>query len=80
MSLLVRPLFPSYTHVLNGLVIPNNTSMSPVRDGMMKLISGPNGSGKSVYVKQVGLIVLLAHIGSYVPAGASNLASFVTHE
>lgn len=54
-------------------VIPNNTSMSPVREGMMKLISGPNGSGKSVYVKQVGLIALLAHIGSYVPAGTLQI-------
>ena len=47
--------------------------MSPVREGMMKLISGPNGSGKSVYVKQVGLIALLAHIGSYVPAGTLQI-------
>ena len=29
---------------------------------------GPNNSGKSVYLKQVGLIVYLAHVGSFVPA------------
>lgn len=34
----------------------------------MKILTGPNASGKSVYLKQVGLIVYLAHIGSYVPA------------
>lgn len=32
------------------------------------VLSGPNGSGKTVYVKQISIIVFLAHIGSYVPA------------
>ena len=32
--------------------------------GMINVISGPNNSGKSVYLKQVGLIVYLAHVGS----------------
>lgn len=35
----------------------------------MLILTGPNHSGKSVYLKQVALIVYLAHIGSYVPAG-----------
>lgn len=34
----------------------------------MLIMTGPNHSGKSVYLKQVALIVYLAHIGSYVPA------------
>ncbi|KAK1757587.1 muts domain V-domain-containing protein [Echria macrotheca] len=34
----------------------------------MLILTGPNNSGKSIYMKQVALIVFLAHIGSYVPA------------
>ncbi|CAD5210118.1 unnamed protein product [Bursaphelenchus xylophilus] len=34
----------------------------------VRIISGPNASGKSVYLKMVGVIVYLAHVGSYVPA------------
>lgn len=34
----------------------------------MLVLTGPNHSGKSVYLKQVALIVYLAHVGSYVPA------------
>ena len=32
------------------------------------LLTGPNYSGKSVYLKQMGLIVYMAHVGSFVPA------------
>nr|CAH7759268.1 unnamed protein product [Callosobruchus chinensis] len=41
----------------------------------MKIITGPNGSGKSMYLKQVALIVFLAHVGSYVPAKDANIAT-----
>lgn len=37
--------------------------------------SGPNGAGKSVYIKQVGLIVFLAHIGSFVPAKSATIGN-----
>lgn len=37
------------------------------------IMTGPNYSGKSVYLKQVALIVYMAHIGSFVPADAATI-------
>ena len=37
----------------------------------MAVLTGPNACGKSVYLKQVGMIALLAHLGSWVPAEAA---------
>lgn len=34
----------------------------------MMVITGPNGSGKTIYMKQMGIIFYLAHLGLYVPA------------
>ena len=45
---------------------PNDTTMSDAR--RMLLITGPNMGGKSTYMRQVALIALLAHCGSFVPA------------
>lgn len=39
----------------------------------MKIITGPNASGKSVYLKQIGLLIYLAHIGSFIPAKSANI-------
>ncbi|KAK6359117.1 MutS protein msh5 [Orbilia brochopaga] len=39
----------------------------------MMIVTGPNFSGKSVYLKQVALIVYMAHIGSYVPAESATI-------
>merc|ERR1719187_425821 len=47
--------------------IPNDTEMGQDR-GSVHIVTGPNSSGKSVYLKQVGLIVYLAHLGCFVPA------------
>lgn len=47
-------------------MIPNDTYAC--KSKFFTIISGINGSGKSTYLKQIGIIVLLAHCGSYVPA------------
>ena len=46
--------------------VPNDTYIAADRN--IAIITGPNSSGKSVYLKQVGLLVYLAHLGSFLPA------------
>ncbi|MGA9118780.1 MAG: DNA mismatch repair protein MutS [Bacteroidota bacterium] len=52
--------------------VPNDVSLSTDSDQIL-IITGPNMSGKSSYLRQVGLIVLLAQIGSYVPAERATI-------
>ncbi len=47
--------------------IPNDTALDPA-DQQILVITGPNMAGKSVALRQVGLIVLMAQVGSFVPA------------
>ncbi len=51
--------------------IPNDARLSPARQ--MLLITGPNMGGKSTYMRQVAIIVLLAHCGSFVPATRARI-------
>ena len=46
-----------------------------IADGLswLQVITGPNMSGKSCFLKAVGIIVFLAHVGSYVPAEAATV-------
>jgi DNA mismatch repair protein MutS len=57
----------------SGNFIANDTRLSA--KARMQVITGPNMGGKSTYMRQVALIVLLASIGSYVPAAACRLGS-----
>ncbi|MBR2967986.1 MAG: DNA mismatch repair protein MutS, partial [Clostridia bacterium] len=52
--------------------VPNDTLID--QDSNIMLITGPNMAGKSVYMKQVALIAVLAHIGSFVPAAKAEIS------
>lgn len=51
---------------------PNSTKLSSSENQII-ILTGPNMAGKSVYLRQVGLIVLMAQIGSYVPAKEARI-------
>lgn len=57
---------PVIEQLLQEKFIANDLNLHPSQH--MVLITGPNMGGKSTYMRQNALIVLLAHIGSYVPA------------
>lgn len=64
-------------HALHGdTFIPNDTHLAPPEEAdgtRIVLLTGPNMAGKSTYLRQVALIVLLAQIGSFVPARRARL-------
>ena len=53
--------------------VPNDCSLSSA-DQQIHLLTGPNMAGKSTFIRQVALIALMAHVGSFVPAKACRLA------
>ena len=52
--------------------VPNNTEMDEEENRFL-IITGPNMSGKSTYMRQVAIITLMAHIGSFVPAREADI-------
>ena len=58
--------------LLDSSFVPNDTCLSN-DDAQLIILTGPNMAGKSTYLKQVALIVLLAQIGSFVPADSARI-------
>jgi len=52
--------------------VPNDTSLHGEQK-RLAVVTGPNMAGKSTYIRQVALIVLMAHIGSFVPAESAEI-------
>ena len=55
-----------------GSFVPNDTHLSN-QDAQVIILTGPNMSGKSTHIRQVALIVLMAQIGSFVPAISATI-------
>lgn len=62
---------PVVEQVSDQPFVPNDLTFS--NDERMAVITGPNMGGKSTYMRQIALIVLLAHTGCYVPAESAKI-------
>ncbi len=58
--------------VADNYFVPNDAIMN-TRDRTLMLITGPNMAGKSTYMRQTALIILMAQIGSFVPAVSAHI-------
>ena len=56
----------------DSLFVPNDTEIGR-EDNQVAIITGPNMAGKSTYMRQVALIVLMAQMGSFVPARSATI-------
>ena len=64
---------PVVEQISKGNFVPNSTLLDNWSNRTM-LITGPNMSGKSTYMRQVALITIMAHMGSFVPAKKADIA------
>jgi DNA mismatch repair protein MutS len=63
---------PVMEAVLHAHFVPNDLRLDPERHRFI-LLTGPNMGGKSTYLRQTGLLTIMAQIGSYVPARAMRM-------
>ena len=64
---------PVVEQLLDGVpFVPNDTKLNN-REQQIAVLTGPNMAGKSTYMRQVALIVLMAQIGSFVPAASARI-------
>jgi DNA mismatch repair protein MutS len=63
---------PVVEAIAGGGFVPNDIRLDPDAEQIL-IVTGPNMGGKSTYLRQVALIVLLAHVGSFVPAAEAEI-------
>lgn len=63
---------PVVEKMLDSSFIPNDTFLD-TDENLLSIITGPNMAGKSTYMRQTALIVLMAQIGSFVPASFAKI-------
>ena len=64
---------PVVEQLLDGApFVPNDTKLNN-RENQIAVLTGPNMAGKSTYMRQVALIVLMAQVGSFVPAASARI-------
>lgn len=59
--------------IQDGMFVSNDTKLDDAKE-QIAIITGPNMAGKSTYMRQVALIVLMASLGSFVPASHANIS------
>ena len=64
---------PVVERTLQGDFVPNDVMLDNA-DSRLLIITGPNMAGKSTYMRQVALITLMAHLGSFVPASEAEIS------
>ncbi len=64
---------PIVEHSIKDSFVPNDAYLDEKNDRTL-IITGPNMAGKSTYMRQIALIVIMAHMGSFVPCSSAEIA------
>jgi DNA mismatch repair protein MSH4 len=68
---IVKGRHPVVERASGGAYVPNDLTLTP--EATLQVLTGPNCSGKSTFLRQAAVLVILAHIGSYVPAQSASI-------